>query len=132
MTDLLSDPALERPDHDAIELALAPPSDRPHLGVLEAARRFRAGGGVLDVVGALGSAAALFTHGLLTTGTERVLYVAADAESAQRAAADLRALARGLPLPGALGQGFDHAPPLLLLAPENSPYAEVHVDRRAS
>ena len=119
-----------RSDRDAVEAALAPPSDRPHLTVLDAAKRVRDAKEPLSVVGAVGAGAALLAHALLVSGEERVLYVAADADAAQRAANDLRALARGLPIPGTLGQGVEPSHPLLLLAPENSPYAEVHVDRR--
>ncbi|HEV8246052.1 MAG TPA: transcription-repair coupling factor, partial [Polyangiaceae bacterium] len=114
-----------------IELALAPPFERQHLGLLDAARRL-SGERFLSLVGVLGSGAALLTHALLALGQKHVVYVAADAESAERAALDLSALGRGLGLPGLLGQGLDSAPPLLLQAPESSPYAEVHVDRRAA
>ncbi|HVJ13892.1 MAG TPA: transcription-repair coupling factor [Polyangiaceae bacterium] len=130
MTEL-SESALLDSDRETIARALTPPGDRAHLGVQEAARRLKAEH-TLAVVGALGAAPALLAHALCALGEPRVVYLAADAEAAQRAAADLTALASGLPLAGALGQGTAGAQPLLVLAPENSPYAEVHVDRRAA
>ncbi len=96
--------ARARSDRDAVEAALAPPSDRPHLTLLDAARRVRDAKEPVSVVGSLGAGAALLAHALLVSGEERVLYVAPDAESAQRAANDLRALARGLPVPGPSGR----------------------------
>jgi transcription-repair coupling factor (superfamily II helicase) len=128
----LAESALDESDREAVELALSPPGDRAHLGAVEAARSSQAKRS-LHVVGALGSGPALLAHALLAVGEPQVLYVAADPEAAQRAAADLTALGAGLPLPGALGQGTgDGTSPLLLLSPENSPYAEVHVDRRGA
>ena len=105
------------------------PADRRLLGVQEAAREALSKPGGFALVGAAGSGHALLVRALLAAGASHVLYVAPDAEAAQRAAEDLRALASlGLP-PGTPSDG---PAPLLLAGSEISPYAEAHPDRRAA
>ncbi|HEY3500943.1 MAG TPA: transcription-repair coupling factor [Polyangiaceae bacterium] len=103
------------------------PDDRRLLGVQEAAREALAKPGGFAVVGAAGSGHALLARALLAAGASHVLYIAPDAEAAQRATEDLRAVASlGLPP----GMAADEPLPLLLPGSEISPYAEAHPDRR--
>lgn len=106
------------------------PEGRPILSLAEAALRMRDGPGIQHWVGAHGCAPALLARALVSLGAGHVAYVAADAESATRAAADLGCLG-GLPLPGLPGPASPPPRPLLLLAGDSNPYAEVHPDRRA-
>jgi transcription-repair coupling factor (superfamily II helicase) len=84
---------------------------------------------VTHVVGASGLAAPLVAHAA-ADGSRRVLYIAADTDSARRAAEDLRHLSRGLPVWSSSKRPAAHAPPQLLLCPEETRYADVHPDRR--
>jgi transcription-repair coupling factor (superfamily II helicase) len=94
-------------------------------------RSLTARGGWHHVVGAPPAAAAALSHSLALTG-RRVLQVTADAAAASAAQRDLRHFSRGLPLPGTPLATPATAPVRLLTAPEESPWAQVHPDRRAT
>jgi transcription-repair coupling factor (superfamily II helicase) len=106
------------------------PEDRPLVTSADAARRALAGMARISFVGAAGSAPALVGHALASQGARQIVYLAGSSETAQQAAGDLGALTRGLPL--SRFPALDLAAPLLLTAPEATPYAEVHGDRRAA
>ena len=74
------------------------PSDRPLLTAAQATRRALEQGGILHLVGAEGSAAALVARQIAQS--RHVLYVAADPESATRALGDLGFLSQALPIDG--------------------------------
>ncbi len=114
---------------DDVAEPLTLPSDRRIVTAAEAAELANEPGSVVHVVGAEGSAPALLARAV-ARGGRRVLYIAADTDGARRAAADLASLSRALPLPAPNGAALEVGEPLLLAAPEASPYAEVHPDRR--
>jgi transcription-repair coupling factor (superfamily II helicase) len=106
------------------------PEDRRIVTLNEAAREALGQSGLLAFVGAEGSAAALVCHAIGAHSARQIVYLAPDSEVAQQASADLIALGQELPLthlPKRSG-----ARPLLLTAPDRTPYAEVHGDRRAT
>ena len=106
------------------------PEDRRIVSVEDAARRALERAELTHFVGAEGAGPALVSHALAAAGAKQVVYVTANAEVAQQAVADLTALGRGLPL---TRLPRHPAPsPLLVTAPESTPYAEVHGDRRAA
>ncbi len=108
------------------------PEDRRVVGSVEAARQ------VLDAgssafVGVEGAGGALVSHALCalsTSGSRQVVHLVDSGETALRAAGDLSALAKGLPV--ARLPRTTLASPLLLAPSDSTPYAEVHSDRRAS
>ncbi|MBN2197281.1 MAG: transcription-repair coupling factor [Polyangiaceae bacterium] len=109
------------------------PGDRPVLALEALVRRAAGQPGIHPVVHAEGCASALLATGFGRRRTGPILVVLPDPDAARRTAADLNALAAGLPLPPPhdqpLGAGEE---PLLLLPSETTPYAEVHPDRRAA
>jgi transcription-repair coupling factor (superfamily II helicase) len=108
------------------------PEDRTVVTAQQAAARVLEGPGLRHVVGAEGCAPALLARALRRRGRQ-VLLVTADTDSARRAAADLAYLAHPLPFePRDAGTESPEPEPLLLLASESSPYAQVHLDRRAA
>jgi transcription-repair coupling factor (superfamily II helicase) len=116
---------------DAISEPLQLPEDRAVVTAAGLARSALGRPGLAHVVGAEGAAPALVAAALCREGARAVLYVAADADAARRAAADLAHLARGLPLPAPHSLAIEPGAPLLLAPSESSLYAEVHPDRRA-
>lgn len=121
-SELLDDPAA----------SLSLPADRAVVQLARAARAVLARPGIYPVTDAHGSAAALAAHALALGGARQVVVVVEDADLARRMIGDLSALARGLPLsPGLSGASSPAAPPLYLATAENTPYAQVHGDRRA-
>jgi transcription-repair coupling factor (superfamily II helicase) len=109
------------------------PDDRAVFTLARVAGLLSGGRGIRHVVGAEGSAPALVARAALLGGVERIVVVTEDIDSARRTAADLGHLARGLPGPPLLSAPIDGRPdPLLILAPDTTPYAEVHPDRRAA
>ena len=113
--------------------ALSLPEGRRVTQLERVPEELRNAAGPLHVADAAGSAPALVAHALALAGAPHVVYVAADADAARRAAADLSALGRGLPLaPGLSRASSPDAAPLLLTVAETSPYADVHPDRRAA
>jgi transcription-repair coupling factor (superfamily II helicase) len=122
-SELLDDPAT----------SLALPVDRRVLSLGDAARTLLASSGFLHVTDAGGAGPALAAHALALAGARHVLVVVADADAARRMSSDLAALGRGLPIsPGLSVPSSPQLAPLLLATSENTPYAEVHGDRRAS
>ncbi|MFZ5895983.1 MAG: transcription-repair coupling factor [Myxococcota bacterium] len=122
----------EEPLDDPVS-ALALSSDRRLITLRALADEVLAAPGLHHVVDAQGAAPALAAHALALAQAPRVLYVVADADSARRAHSDLSGLGHGLPLVGALGRASSaEASPLLLATSENTPYAEVHPDRRTA
>jgi len=118
---------------DDVTSPLELPPDRPVRSLAVLAREWADRPGIHAVVRAEGCASALLAVALARQGTPQVVVVAPDADAARRAAADLAALAVGLPLPSPhdepLGAGCE---PLLLLPADSTPYADVHPDRRAA
>ncbi len=105
------------------------PSARPAT-FSELAEQIRARRGLHSVVGATSTAAAALSHALNLRGL-RVVHVAADAAAAAASHRDLRHLSRGLPVRGSVLAKPGPAPCRWLAAPEESPWARVHPDRRA-
>jgi transcription-repair coupling factor (superfamily II helicase) len=121
--ELLDDPAQ----------ALSLPDGRPLISLSELPSKLANAKGPLHLSDAAGSAPALVAHALALAGATHVVYVAADADAARRASADLAAFGRGLPLSPLLAKASSpDAAPLLLAVSETTPYAEVHPDRRAA
>jgi transcription-repair coupling factor (superfamily II helicase) len=114
----------------ALEAAFERASDRPRVTLERAAaislECAADGSRILHFVGAYGSGAALFGRGLLERG-KRLVYVVAGTDAARRTEADLEAMCRGL-VP-ALGAPRE-LQRVTLIAPETTPFAEVHPDRR--
>jgi transcription-repair coupling factor (superfamily II helicase) len=109
------------------------PEDRPIISLAETAQLLRGEAGIRHVVGAEGSAPALVARAAILAGVRRVVVVTEDTDSARRTAADLGHLARGLSGPSLLSAPLDSRPdPLVVPAPDTSPYGEVHPDRRAT
>ena len=118
---------------DAPEAALALPAERPLPGMLALARTVLADKGLHHAVDAQGAGPALLAHALLLAGARGVVYVVADADAARRAASDLLAFGAGLPSRAELSRpSSPEGSPLVLAPTENTPYAEVHGDRRAA
>ncbi|HET9929852.1 MAG TPA: transcription-repair coupling factor [Polyangiaceae bacterium] len=112
--------------------ALSLTSDRRLVTLRALATDVLAARRVHHVVDAQGAAPALAAHALALSQSRQVLYVAADADAARRAQSDLAGLSQGLPLPNALGAPSGSEGSLLLATSENTPYAEVHPDRRTA
>jgi transcription-repair coupling factor (superfamily II helicase) len=109
------------------------PEDRPILTLAQAVDTLCAKPGIQHVVGAAGSAPALLARAAVARGARRVVVVTHDLEAAQRTLADLRHFAHGLGGPASLSTPLGgEREPLLAVAPEPGPYAEVHPDRRAT
>ncbi|MGC4091829.1 MAG: transcription-repair coupling factor [Polyangiaceae bacterium] len=106
-------------------------SERPLTTLTALAKQVLAERSLHHVVDAHGAAPALAAHALGLAQAPHVLYVVADADAARRAHSDLEGLSRGVPLSAELSAGSSPtAPPLLLATSENTPYADVHPDRR--
>jgi len=118
---------------DDVTSPLELPPDRPVRSLGELARELGDRAGIHAIVHAEGCAGALLAVALARQRSSPVLLVTPDADGARRTAADLTALAAGLPLPSPhdrpLGLGRE---PLLLLPADTTPYTEVHPDRRAA
>ncbi|HEY2409836.1 MAG TPA: transcription-repair coupling factor [Polyangiaceae bacterium] len=106
------------------------PSDRRVMTAREAALWLVSPPRLASLVGCAGSGPALLAHALATE-VAPVVYLCADTETSQRAHDDLLAFSRGLLL-NAAPERDDAARPLALHAPDATPYAEVHADRRAA
>lgn len=115
---------------DDIAGPLSLPSDRSVLTPDQVAERTLAGREPFHVVGAEGAAPALLACALARPDRP-VLYLVPDTDAAVRAAADLSFVTRILQRRAGTEPGLPPAP-LLLTAPESSPYAEAHADRRAA
>lgn len=113
--------------------ALSLPSERALVTLNALARQVIAARSLHHVVDAQGAAPALAAHALALNGAQKVLYVAADADAARRAQSDLAALGQGLPLSSELSAASSlGSAPLVLASSENTPYADVHPDRRTA
>ena len=123
----------EAPFLDDPSARLSLVQDRRLPGLSALSRELFRTPGLHHAVGSEGAAPALLAHALALAGAPQVIYVAPDQDSATRAQRDLSALARGLPFSRELGIASSPEPgPLSFTASENTPYAEVHGDRRAS
>ena len=108
------------------------PEDRPLVTLRRLAEDVARRVGLSHYVGSAGSGAAFVARSLVQAGSASVVVVVPDAEAARRTVADLQTLSKPLPVSGlatGLGNGSD---PLLLVASDGSPFAEVHPDRRAA
>jgi transcription-repair coupling factor (superfamily II helicase) len=113
--------------------ALSLSSERSLITLRALAERVLAARSLHHVVDAQGAAPALAAHALALQAAPKVLYVAADADAARRAQSDLAALGAGLPLSNELSApSSSEVAPLLLATSENTPYADVHPDRRTA
>jgi len=84
---------------DDVASPLELPPDRPVRSLAALAREWADRPGIHAIVHAEGCASALLAVALARQGTPQVVVVTPDADGARRAAADLTALAAGLPLP---------------------------------